>query len=118
MDLNDAMGLLQMRRQEILDAINTGVKLPSSGTLVKLTATLLNTKGREKQYDITETALDEFIARFEAEQPGRHPPTSVRRTLLVETRHKCAICRLEAPRFEFHHIIEFSRLKHHDPQHM
>ena len=117
MDIKDAMGLLQMRREEVIDAIEKGISLPS-GEVVRLDATQLPTEKRERVFDITETDLDTFISAFEAEEPGRHPPADVRRTLLVEALHKCGICRQEAPRFDFHHIVEFARLRHHDPKHM
>ena len=61
--------------------------------------------------------LDEFISAFEEEDPGRYPPVSIRRELLVEAKHSCAICRERTP-IEFHHIIEFSTLGHYDSQYM
>lgn len=44
------------------------------------------------EYDIDEDSLDAFICKFDEEEPGRHPPVSVRRELLVEARNGCAIC--------------------------
>ncbi len=94
------------------DAATRGVQLPASRVTIKLEG---RDVGGELAFD--ESEVDAFVARFEAEEPGRHPPIAVRRLLLVETGHRCAVCTDRAPP-QFHHIIEFSELKHHDPEHM
>src|SRR5262249_49572254 len=53
----------------------------------------------------------------EAEEPGRWPPAAVRRSLLVEAKHRCAICRDAAP-IQFHHMLDWAKVRHHDPRHM
>lgn len=112
MDVNEAAAILRMKREEVKTAIKDGIQLPQSKKLCKLEAHTIN-----EEYDIDEDKLDEFIKSFEAEEPGRHPPTAVCRELLVEARHRCAICEEQGP-IEYHHIIEFSTLKHYDTKHM
>jgi hypothetical protein len=108
----EAAALLGWRSEEVLAAIKTGAALPVSTTKVRLHA-----EGGNGHYDIDEADLDDFVSQFEQEQPGRHPPTAVRRQLRTEARHRCAVCGESAP-LQYHHILEFSKLKHHDPQHM
>ena len=112
MNINEAASLLGFTREQVLDAITGGVKLPNSDEIVKLPA-----NGSAPNFDVSDAQLDEFLGLFEAEEPGRYPPAAVRRELLVEAKHICAVCRRE-PVQEFHHMIEFSRLKHHDPKRM
>jgi len=112
MNVNEVAELLKMKREEVKIAIDEGVALPKSGEIICLKAHQIN-----KQYDIDELDLDEFIDRFHQEEPGRHPPVKVRRELLVEARHSCAICGETTP-IEYHHIIEFSKLGHYDSRHM
>lgn len=47
---------------------------------------------------------------------GRIPPMKVKRELRQEVNFGCAIC--GAPLLEFHHIIPYSEMEHHDPDHM
>jgi hypothetical protein len=112
MNINEAAEFMCWPRDVLKAAIEQGIELPKSKNLVKLRAIKLG-----DDYDIQETSLDEFIEQFEKEEPGRNPPTAVRRQLLVEARHRCAICKGTSA-FEFHHIIEFSVLKHYDTNHM
>lgn len=112
MNLNEVARLLSWRREDVQDAITTGVKVPGTTEIVKLVASAVGDAD-----EISDDDLNAFIARFEAAEPGRHPPTGVRRELLVESGHQCAVCRSDGP-LQYHHIIEWSRLKHHDPQHM
>lgn len=112
LNLNEVAKLLRYRREDVKEAIELGVSLPKSGNLVLLAATAVG-----NDYEIVEEQLDQFILAFESEEPGRHPPAATRRTLLVEAKHKCKICCSDAP-LHYHHIIEWSRLKHHDPEHM
>lgn len=104
--------LLSWRLADVQIAIETGVRLPQSGDLIHLAAIPIG-----DTYEIVEDHLDAFVAAFEREQPGRHPPVQVRRKLLVESGHRCTICAQVAP-LHFHHIIEFSKLPHHDAAHM
>lgn len=110
--LKEAALLLRMSISDIKQAVTQGVALPRSEAIVVLETCL---RGSEKVVD--NSALERFIERFENEEPGRHPPAKVRRKLLVEAQHKCTICRSDAPR-QFHHIIEWAKLKHHDHRHM
>lgn len=113
MNFMEALSFLgKWSREELKIAIEDGVALPVSTKTIRLCATKL-----ERDYDISEADLDAFFAVFDAEQPGRHPPTEIRRALLVEARHRCAICEDAAP-LEFHHILEWNRIKHYDVRHM
>lgn len=112
MTIKDAAGILRFKRDDVKIAIVDGIELPITKTIVKLEATLIS-----DEYDIDDAKLDEFIKAFDKEQPGRHPPTAVCRELLVEARHRCAICENGTP-IEFHHLIEYSTLKHYDVRHM
>ncbi len=112
MNISEAAKLLNFRREEIKTAITDGILLPISKERIVLTATSL-----DRGYDIKEDDLDRFINAFEKEEPGRHPPVSVRRELAVEANHRCAICKEPTP-LQYHHIVEFSKIKHHDPAHM
>lgn len=118
MDLNGVINLVQQSfgkswtRADVRAAINQGIALPTSGTVVRLEAHFAG--GR---HDVDDDQLDRFFARFEAEEPGRYIPTAVRRALLVEAHHACGICEDSGP-IEFHHIVEFNRLGHHDPRQM
>ncbi|MCB2178940.1 HNH endonuclease [bacterium] len=112
MDISQVAALLSCKREEVITAINLGVELPKSKKKIKIKATPNN-----KDFSITDKDLDDFIVQFEEEEPGRHPPVSVCRELLVEANHRCAICGDSSP-LQYHHIIEFSTIKHHDPKHM
>lgn len=100
------------RRDTLLHAIKDGVKLPKSDTTLRLSA-----QQSADGWDVSDEQLQAFIDAFEAEQPGRHPPVRVRRELRTEARHRCGICRSNLP-LQFHHILEWSELGHHDPHHM
>ena len=110
--INEAASILNLSREQILDAIQNGLLLPNTQTRTRLSASKCN-----GEYDITDCDLDAFIAEFEQKEPGRHPPVSVRRQLLVEARHRCAICLDSAP-LKFHHMIDWARIKHHDSKRM
>lgn len=47
---------------------------------------------------------------------GRIPPAKVKRELRQEVNFGCAICGM--PLIEYHHIIPYSEIEHHDPDHM
>ncbi len=113
MTVNESATYMGLSREEIKIAIQNGIELPKSKTIVCLVAHDLGDQG----YDIDEDQLDTFKLLFEAEEPGRHPPTEIARNLLVEAKHRCGICREIAP-LEFHHLIEFSKVKHYDIRHM
>lgn len=112
MKLNEVASLLRLSREQAETAIVDGVALPVTKAIVKLPASKL-----EGGYDIAEEDLDYFIAKFEAEEPGRHPPAAVRRELQVEARHRCAIC-VDAAPLQFHHMIDWAKVNHHDPKRM
>lgn len=111
MDLREVASLLGLSREAARMAIDDGIRTPS-GQLVQLRAATLPTGP-----DVTETDLDAFIRYFENDEPGRHPPVAIRRDLLIEAGYRCAVCRLDGP-LEFHHIVEWAAIKHHDAQHM
>ena len=111
MDLKEAASLLGWKKDDVACAINVGVKLPHSENTIKLSVAV------DDPIDITEEALDEFIEAFERLEPSRHPPVAVRRELRTECGHRCAICSSDLP-LQFHHILEWHKLKHHDPHHM
>jgi hypothetical protein len=112
MTINEVAAFLGYTRDKVKELIDQGMPLPVSRAMVKLASSMLG-----GVLDISEEQLDEFIARFAAEEPDRHPPTAVRRELLVESGHACAICRQSAPP-QFHHMLEWSKVRHHNPQHM
>lgn len=112
MDLNEAATILLFSRDEVKKAIEIGIELPISKRNTKLNAHLIG-----NNYDIDEADIDKFINEFEAEEPGRNPPVAVRRELLIEAKHRCAICG-EKSIIEFHHIIDFSKVQHYDTKHM
>lgn len=113
MNEKEAAFLFGVSREALVELIEKGVTLPVSKETVKLPATSI--KG---EYAISDEDLDAFIARFEAEEPGRKPPVTVRRQLLTEANHRCGICRQPATRLQFHHILEWEKVRHHDPAHM
>lgn len=112
MTLNEVAGLLGYSREQVADLIKSGLALPVSGTLIKL-----QTTGIGDQLDISDDQFNEFVAKFDAEEPGRWPPAEVRRELLVEARHACAICGSFAP-LQYHHMLDWAKVKHHDARHM
>ncbi|MDY3553115.1 hypothetical protein R5W24_002207 [Gemmata sp. JC717] len=112
MTVNEVAEFLGCSSEMAKTMIADGLRLPVSGTLVKLAA-----NGNADHTDITEEHLDAFIKQFEAEEPGRHPPTKVRRELLTDARHRCVICRESHP-LQYHHMVEWAKLPHHDPRHM
>lgn len=112
MNTNEVATLLGYSREKVLTLVNQGLSLPTSKAIVKLAC---EKTGNDLHF--TDEQLDEFLDKFETEQPGRYPPTSVRRALLVESSHKCSICNSDSP-LEFHHMLEWSKIKHHDPEHM
>jgi hypothetical protein len=112
MDLKETAGLLGWKRELVESAIEQGVETPSKKSLIKLAATK-----QGSDYDIREEDVDALLAAFEKEDPGRNPPVAVRRELLVESGYQCSICKSDSP-LQFHHIVDWAKLKHHDPKHM
>lgn len=112
MDVKEIAALLGWSRNSVLDSLQDGVKLPKSGKLVKLQG-----HDRDGTWNISDEELQAFVEIFEAEEPGRHPPVATRRDLRTEARHKCAICRSDLP-LQYHHILPWGELRHHDPNHM
>jgi hypothetical protein len=112
MTTNEVAGLLGYSTERVKTLLADGVALPVSGKIVQLAATL-----QDGVYDISDSQFDEFVRSFEAQEPGRWPPAAVRRELLVESRHRCSICEDAAP-IQFHHILDWAKIKHHDPRHM
>lgn len=110
MNIPEAAYLLRWSREQIEIAISAGVKVPGTDIVEKLEAGV-------DGHDISEASLDKFINEFEKQEPGRHPPVAIRRELLIESKHRCAICWNTAP-IQFHHMLEFGKINHHDPQHM
>jgi len=115
MTLKEAAMWLGQHEKKVRRAIEIGVQLPKSEDTVKLKAT--KRRGAKGSFEIDEEDLEAFVRRFEEQEPGRHPPVAVLRALAVEARHKCGICQESLP-LQYHHLIEWSKLKHHDPQHM
>ena len=112
MNLNEVSKILLLTREQVKAAIDNGIQLPKSQNMAYLVAVPVGS-----DYDIDETNVDNFISKFESEEPGHHPPVALRRQLLIEARHRCGICASLTP-IEFHHIIDFAKIKHYDPQHM
>lgn len=107
-----AAKLLGWSLKEIKKAITTGIALAGTERHI-----ILSSESNNGTTVIPEEALDAFIDQFENAEPGRHPPVHVRRSLLVEANHQCGICSSDAP-LQYHHIIEWHTLKHHDADHM
>jgi hypothetical protein len=110
-NIKEVASLLGVSRELAKLAIEEGVQTPS-GTRVRLRAVTL-----ADGPDVSEQELDAYIALFEAEEPGRHPPTAVRRELLIESGYKCSVCRSDGP-LDYHHILTWAAIQHHDAQHM
>ncbi len=112
MNVNEVAAYLCCSRDSVLNAINNGIALPKSCKNVKLECDWI-----DKQPEISDDQYNEFVNQFESEEPGRRPPAAVCRELRVEASFACAVCRREGP-LQFHHLIEWSKLKHHDPNEM
>jgi hypothetical protein len=112
MNLKETASLLGWKREQVEIAIIQGIETPIKKSLTKLTAAK-----QSSDYDIREEDIDSFLAAFEAEDPGRYPPVAIRRKLLIESGFQCAICESDAP-LNFHHIVDWANLKHHDPLQM
>ncbi len=111
MNIKEAACLLGWKSEQVAAAIGKGVICGKWGK-ISLRAAKCGT-----DYEITDSDIDAFLQKFETEEPGRYPCLAVRRKLLIESRYKCAVCEADAP-LQFHHIIEWAKLKHHDPKHM
>lgn len=105
--------LLGLTRDALIECIEKGATLPVSKKNASLAADKVN-----GEYMISDEQLDAFIALYEAEKPGRYPRTAIRRELLTEANHRCGICRMPVTRLQFHHILEWEKIKHHDPKFM
>jgi hypothetical protein len=113
MQLAEVLGLhSNWSREELRMTIESGVTLPDSTEPLRLRATPIG-----DDYDITEADLDAYFEKWDEVEPGRWPSAGVRRTLLVEANHRCGICKERGP-IDFHHILEYSRLRHYDTRHM
>ena len=112
MNLKEVAWLLTYSVDEMKKFISTGLKLPKSKAMTKLGSSRIH-----GGIDVSERQLNAFIRKFEKEEPGRHPPVEVRRELLVEANHLCGICRKPLPP-QFHHMLEWSKIQHHDAKHM
>ncbi|MDR3639163.1 MAG: hypothetical protein P4L84_35485 [Isosphaeraceae bacterium] len=112
MTVKEVGALLGYSNEKVETLINDGLTLPTSGSKVKLDCTRVG-----NDIDISDDQFDAFAAKCEKEEPSRWPPVDVRRILLVEARHRCAICRNTAPP-QFHHMLDWARLNHHDTEHM
>jgi hypothetical protein len=112
MTINEVAALLGYSQDRVKELIASGLRLPKSGEIIRLAAT-----GCGARVEIDDARVDEFLRLLDAEEPGRHPPVSVRRELLVEAKHACAICRAVAPP-QFHHMLDWAKAKNHDARHM
>lgn len=112
MDTREAAAYLRLPRDEVRRLVTSGLQLAGSASPLCLKAT-----PNGKDFEIDEPDLDAFLLALDAAEPHRHPPVAVQRALRVEADNQCEICRGDGP-FEFHHILDWARLKHHDPEHM
>jgi hypothetical protein len=112
MNLKEVIHLLGWAREKVEVAITEGIRTPVKNQLIILAASKQGTDD-----DIKEEDIEKFLATFEADDPGRNPPISVRRELRIESGYQCAICKSDGPP-RFHHIIDWANLRHHDPAHM
>jgi hypothetical protein len=112
MNLAQVAALLCWPRDDVKTAIRVGITPPGAAGPLRIVALPI-----AEDFDISDLELQTFVDAFEAAEPGRHPPIKVRRALLAEARDLCCICGEPGP-FEFHHIVDWARLKHHDADHM
>src|SRR5258708_5369873 len=112
MTINEVAGLLGYSKERVERLIAEGLALPRSGVIATLQCTR-----QAGAMDVSDDQFNEFVGKFEAEEPGRWPPAAVRRELLVEATHRCAICHDSAP-LQFHHMLDWAKIKHHDARHM
>lgn len=108
MEIQEVAEYLRTTNQEVVRMITEGYFLPRSNRVQKLNANKVGNR-----FVISDKDLDDFQQAFDAEEPGRNPPTAVMRKLRVEACHKCGICLSHLP-LQFHHIIEWSSIKHYD----
>lgn len=112
MNTKEVAVYLRWSRDEVVSAIQDGICIDAGSSRLLLVAAKVGS-----DYEISELDLDTFMLELDKCSPGRYPPAAVINQLLVEANHKCAICQADAP-LEFHHIKEFSKIKHHDPRWM
>lgn len=112
-ELREVAAYLRTTPETVKAMITTGMPLPGSKKIVKLTATQMS----DGVWDVSDDDLDLYQRTFDAAEPGRHPPSWVMRTLLVEAGHSCAICGKQVP-LKFHHLVPWAKLTHHDPVYM
>lgn len=112
MDIKEVTALLPWSRDSVLAAIEDGVRLPKSGTKLKLHA-----EWHGSTLQVSEARLREFLDAFEDEEPGRWPPVSVRPELRVEAEHKGGHLPGGSPAPVLPHSWG-SELRHHDPPHV
>lgn len=112
MEQKEVLAYLGWQKATFVTAVTVGIELPGGTAKVKLRATKIG-----DGYQIEEADLDEFQQTFHDAEPGRHPPVAVMRNLSVESIHRCGICKDALP-LQYHHIIEWSELKHYDVNHM
>jgi hypothetical protein len=55
------------------------------------------------------------VADDSSQDEGRHIPADIRRQVLLEAGHACAIPTCQFPAIEFAHIVPFAEVKSHDP---
>jgi hypothetical protein len=108
-DRKEAAAFLGTTTEAIKELIQKGALLPVSQKRLKLGAMEV-----DGEWEIEDEQFDAFQKAFNDEEPGRHPPAWVIRSLSVEARHRCGICEQPLP-LQFHHIIEWSKLKHYEP---
>lgn len=99
---------LRMTPEMVQRMVSQGVLLPRSSRVKKL-----NCSRVKDRIVISDEDLDDFQKAFDDEEPGRNPPVAVMRKLRVEAGHKCGICSSHLP-LQFHHIVEWSTIKHYD----
>ena len=103
MTIHEVAALLTCTTDIVRALIGNGIRLVSSGKIIKLGAM----KARNKVH-ISDRQFDRFVSRAYADDPSRSVPAAVRRELLKETRNHCAICVKQLP-LQFHHILEWGR---------
>ena len=110
MNLSEASQALGIRRDALRDIITLGI-------LIDKTHVKLNASVNGKDYFISDDDFDTFQKAKEGYDPGRNTPIDIIRRLRVESNMHCGICVGSGP-LEYHHMIEFSQIKHYDFENM
>lgn len=112
MKLSEVRSLLDCDKNTLRRYMDKGLYLKRAKTTVRLEYSTV----RGIRF-VSDAQYNAFVRTTEENAPGRYPDVEIVRVLIEEAQYRCAFCREKAP-FQFHHIVEWSRIKHHDPKNM